>query len=385
MNSQLINQQRSFHLPVKEPPIFYGNLFKYPAFITAFDAIITANVPADRDRSFFLEKFTSGKANDSVKGCLAAGSETAYKEARKLLDQRYGNPVIVAESFKSSLRNWRQISDGHSKELQDFSDFLIHCQDAMQAMKSTTEKDSSQVLLSLSAKLSSYSGVKWCRFAHEEQMRRECPIRFKDFVQFVKLEAELAKDAIFSPDALKKERKKGSGEQRDRSAKPKRQNYGGNTGQPFVSSVIPMKSRQINQTASPSTQLPPCSICMDNHSVAKCIKLSSASLHEKYDIVRSKRLFLRCLKPGHLSRNCQSRSNCRDCNKRNHTLLHGVNPTKKKGQIQSYHSQGGIQEAQNSHPDFVAVTANATSVSLTSPDELRVTTSSKIVPIFVSS
>ena len=126
--------------------------------------------------------------------------------------------MIVAKSFKSSPRNWCQVSDDGSKELQDFSDFLIRCQGAMKAMKSTTELDSSQVLLSLSAKVPSYSGVKWCRFNHEEKMKQECPIRFKDFVQFVKLEAELADDPIFFPDAVKKGRKKGSGEQRDRSA-----------------------------------------------------------------------------------------------------------------------------------------------------------------------
>ena len=74
---------------------------------------------------FFLKSSQAGKANDAVKGFLAAGIETAYKGARKLLDQRYGNPVIVAESFKSSLRNWRQISDGDSKGLQDFSDTLL--------------------------------------------------------------------------------------------------------------------------------------------------------------------------------------------------------------------------------------------------------------------
>ena len=137
----------------------------------------------------------------------------------------------------------------------------------MKTMKSTTELDSSQVLLSLSAKLPSYSGVRWCRFDHEEQMKCECPIRFKDCVRFVKLEAELANDQIFSPDALKRERKKGSGEQRDRSSKPRRQNYVGNTGQSFASSVTPIKSRQSNQTASPSTQLSPCSISMGNHPV----------------------------------------------------------------------------------------------------------------------
>ena len=155
--------------------------------------------------------------------------------------------MIIAKSFKSSLQNWRQISDRDSKELQDFSDVLIHCQEAMKTMKSATELDSSQVLLSLSAKLPSYSGVKWCRFAREEQTKRECPSRFKDFVWFVKLEAELANDPIFSPDALKRERKRGSGEQRDRSSKPRRQNYGGNTRS--VSSYI--KKYDIVRSKSP--------------------------------------------------------------------------------------------------------------------------------------
>ena len=40
----LINQQKAVHLPVKEPPVFSGNSFEYPAFITAFDSIIASNV-----------------------------------------------------------------------------------------------------------------------------------------------------------------------------------------------------------------------------------------------------------------------------------------------------------------------------------------------------
>ena len=41
-------------------------------------------------------------------------SDSAYKEARKLLDHRFGNPVNVAEAYKSSLRKWPQISEGNS-------------------------------------------------------------------------------------------------------------------------------------------------------------------------------------------------------------------------------------------------------------------------------
>ena len=40
------------------------------------------------------------------------------------------------------------------------------------------ELDSSQILVTLSANLPSYSCVKWCRFTHEEQTKRHNPIGF---------------------------------------------------------------------------------------------------------------------------------------------------------------------------------------------------------------
>ena len=185
LSSMIINQQKTTHLPVKEPPIFSGDPFEYPAFITAFDSIISANVPSDRDRLFFLNKYTKDKANEVVKGFLAMSSDSAYKEARKLLDHRFGNPVHVAEAYKSSLRKWPQISDGNSSGLQEFSAFLVRCEEAMKTMKSMGDLDSTQTLLQISAKLPSYSGVKWCRHAHEAQTKTKKIITFSDFIEFL--------------------------------------------------------------------------------------------------------------------------------------------------------------------------------------------------------
>ena len=56
LSSLLINQQQINHLPVKEPPVFSGDYFKYPAFVTAFDSIISKSVPSNRERLFFLEQ-----------------------------------------------------------------------------------------------------------------------------------------------------------------------------------------------------------------------------------------------------------------------------------------------------------------------------------------
>ena len=72
LSTLLINQHKTFHLPIKEPPTFSGeSLLDYPAFVTAFDSIIADKVDNDRERLFFLEKYTTGKANEAIKGFLA--------------------------------------------------------------------------------------------------------------------------------------------------------------------------------------------------------------------------------------------------------------------------------------------------------------------------
>ena len=110
LSSLIINQQKITKLPVKEPPVFSGDYFEYPAFVTAFESIICSNVPSNKDRLYFLDKYTKGKANQVVKGFLAMSSDSAYGKARKMLDDRFGKPVHVAEAYKSRLRSWPKLS-----------------------------------------------------------------------------------------------------------------------------------------------------------------------------------------------------------------------------------------------------------------------------------
>ena len=117
-------------------------------------------------------------------------------------NQSLRHPVHVAEAYKSSLRNWPKINDGDSSGLQDFSDFLIRCEEAMKTMQSMGDLDSTETLRLVSSKLPSYSAVKWCRHAHERQTKSKKIITFSAFMNFVREEKELANDPIFSPDAL---------------------------------------------------------------------------------------------------------------------------------------------------------------------------------------
>lgn len=69
----------------------------------AFDSIISEKVPPNKDRLYFLNKYTNGKANEVVKGFLAVNTKHAYTEAQKPSSQRFGNPIYMAEVYKSGV------------------------------------------------------------------------------------------------------------------------------------------------------------------------------------------------------------------------------------------------------------------------------------------
>ena len=132
----------------------------------------------------------------------------------------------------------------------------------MKALKLMVELDSSQILATLSAKLFSHKGINSCRFVHEEQARCQNCIGFKDLIQFVTHETEVANDPVLSHDALKRERRKAT----DTNKHPVPV-----TGQTFFSAVT--KPGETSRTVAPPPQATPCPVCEGNHSAVKCHKI----------------------------------------------------------------------------------------------------------------
>ena len=200
----------------------------------------------------------------------------------------------------------------------------MRCEEAMKTMKSMGDLDSTQTLLQISAKLPSYSGVKWCRQAHEAQTKTKKIITFSDFVKFVKEEAELANDPIFSPDALKKERNKTvtvNQPRFGRKIRPKSKGVDGASGTSLATGGLPIESKIASEKS-----YQPCPLCEGQHSLVKCSSFLKTSVDQRSDVIREKGLCYGCFKRGHMSAGSRDRFTCEECGRRHHTLLNGVKP-----------------------------------------------------------
>ena len=73
-----------------------------------------------------------------------------------------------------------------------------------------------------------------------------------------------------------------------------------------------------------------CPACHESHEVAECNAFITASANKRYEIIKSTGFCFRCLKHGHLSTDCTSKTTCEECNRRHHTLLHGAIVTRNR-------------------------------------------------------
>lgn len=70
---------------------------------------------------------------------------------------------------------------------------------------------------------------------------------------------------------------------------------------------------------------PPCAYCKGNHGVWSCRRFQNLGVKERWNIVKEKRLFFRCLASDHEGRACTKTRPCNinGCTRNHHYLLHG--------------------------------------------------------------
>ncbi|XP_026012239.1 uncharacterized protein LOC113014739 [Astatotilapia calliptera] len=351
-------------IPVPVPIVFSGDPITYIEWKASFISLVGHKGISPAEKLHLLKRYITGPALKCLEGTFYRSDEEAYKDAWKRLDQRYGQPFVVQKAFRDKLSKWPKIHSKDAEGLRAFSDFLTTCLQATPHVKGLEILSDCEENQKLLQKIPEWLATRWNRQVTVTLMKGKDFPSFKDFAEFVALEAEIACNPVTSSYALYSS--SSSLEKRYvRETKPNRS----------VTQVFTTQATvQGEKTKSNDTRLKvACMFCKDeSHQLSKCPSFSEKSLDHKRTFVKENKLCYGCLKVGHNARDCRHRHKCDTCKGRHPTCLHN------ESHMANERPQSSTNVASTTENDTMAATAlNVTKVGQSG-------STSMIVPVWVS-
>ena len=352
---------RRMALPIPKPPIFSSNILDYPKWEIAFDVLIDEEAVNLSHKLYYLGEYTSGPVAKMISGLLGLRTDDAYKRARKILKECYGEAFKIYEAYREKLLSWPVC---HTKEeLQEYVDFLVMTKETMRTFKYLNELDSFLAMREIAARFPIHYVNKWRQSAKKVEQEKGRYI-FEDLVEFAQEASADANHPVFSFDALSSIRKS---LEKDTSQKPSTKQIHPNPDRRRARSVALATNSNDARKPNPSQSAleeRKCSLCAGSHDLERCNEFLQKSVDEREHVCKQRGVCYSCLPRGHRVRDCQRKGQCNVCEKMHATLLHRPHTQEKR-------------EAENREQ----ATSNCVSACLTS--ECNRTTTSMILPVWL--
>ncbi|KAM9817861.1 uncharacterized protein LOC133152032 [Syngnathus typhle] len=218
-----------------------------------------------------------------------------------MLEERYGNPFLIAKAFRDKIDSWPKINPKGSVELQELADFLRSCESAMSQIRGLEVLNDCNENQKILSKLPDWLTSRWNRKVIEIEEETHMFPSFSQFVKFLTREAKIACSPITSLHALKPTERvleKGS--------------------------KIRSPGAKVFATSSDGQAVPTNCIFCDKvgHSLQRCRRFMQKTILERVKFVQVRKLCFGCLKSGHRSKDCGERNTCDTCEKGHPTCLH---------------------------------------------------------------
>ena len=313
ITEMLIKEQRHTLLPSREVPVFRGDPLQYLTFIRVFEHTVEEKTDSFKDRLFFLEQYTEGHAKELVRSCRYADHEKGYLEAKRLLQENFGNELLIASACVDKISKWNVIKGEDKKLLHAYAVTLRACLNTMQDIKFLDELNTPSQIREVVLKLPYRLREKWRTRAFDFYEHKKRRAKFPELVSFIERQARMAMDPLY-------------GDIQDPAAK--RDQRG---SKPFSGKVshLDLKKSSFATVASPAvgvkqevnTTSRPCVFCAGEHSDESC-KINKRPHKEKIECLKGKGICFGCLVKGHRSKDCRNRLKCDVCSQSHPTVLH---------------------------------------------------------------
>ena len=271
---------------------FDGNLLHYQAFVDAFEELICSKLFNDREKLNYLAQYTTGKPLDIVKSCRLMRPEEGYREARRLLDKRYGDPEKVAASYIESILSWPNLTTSNVDGIDEFSIMLRNCLNAVSRVEGDIELNHPKTMRDIVKKFPHEMRELWLRYVDEKVIRQKQKVRFFHLVEFIEDEARIGTNPQFG------------------------RNF-------FESDPITESKPKVNCNAVQQTKFVKCWYCSENtHYLDKCEKFRKLNYSQRLSFLREKYLCFKCLSKGHTITQCKRYRKCDLCQQPHNTVMH---------------------------------------------------------------
>lgn len=153
LTTLLVKQQQNAFLPKIVTVIFDGDIMQYQSFTASFEKVIESKVECNEEKLYNLEQYTRGPAQALVTSCRYMDPNRGFQNAKKLLQDNYGNKYKIASAYIERALSWPLIKAEDPKALQAYSLFLRGCCNSMQNMAYMDELDVASNLKAIALKL----------------------------------------------------------------------------------------------------------------------------------------------------------------------------------------------------------------------------------------
>ena len=114
MMSKLLRQQAALDVDIN---IFIGDPVDYHYFITVFDVVVEKKIDDPQGRLTRLVKYTDGQPKEMIKYCIQQPAAVGYKNARSLLEEKYGNPHQIFAAYRKEIKSWPQLKPANEQHI----------------------------------------------------------------------------------------------------------------------------------------------------------------------------------------------------------------------------------------------------------------------------
>ena len=152
----LTKQHQQSLLPDLTLTKFTGDPIEYATFMRTFESRIEARLESFSTRLRYLEQYRDKDPREVIKGCLFMEPAMGYLAAKRLLDDKYGDPYVISKAYLKRIAEWPNIKNGDDVALDRLATFLGQCVNAMTSLSHLGILEHPQNLQMLIIKLKVY-------------------------------------------------------------------------------------------------------------------------------------------------------------------------------------------------------------------------------------